>query len=782
MFLRTLGCLFLLTTALRAQSPGNWTLSRTNLPNVTHSSSIAYGNGRFVITTSGDYGALRPAWTGDGLTWNSANSAAPLGDFVIFLAGAFYLTTGNGLYRSTDGEAWERLPAFDHLPTLLRVVHSDGRGFLFGPVAGIPLKMIYSPDRLTARQTASLPLTEPPAYYASQSEIAYVNGRYFTLYTISGSDGKGATYAASTTDGSAWTPSVAFPLSNYLAAGGGRMLATTYVGTRLAVRVTTNGDTFTTFLLPADSTNGGPLRYAGGRFFCLDTLIASVEGTQWALLAAPLPPANVRDFSSISYGNGRYIAVGNHWVSTGSTTIKADSVGILVIPAAAPVIATGPLDRTVPEGWPHTFTVTLESPVSGTTFQWQRNGTNLPGATNSTYSIAAAKPADAGNYTVVLRTPANSLTTTSDVAVLTLGPPLVAPAVSTAPANLTVLAGAKTTLGVTATGTAPLTYQWLRNGTPLAGATAATLTFEPALVTDAAAYSVTVTNAAGSVTTGAATLSVTAVSRLSNLSVLTALAAPGDTFTLGYVVSSLGSPGSKPFVLRAAGPSLVTFGLAGTLDDPKLELFAGAFKTFENDNWGTITPNADSHSAVGAFPYTSLTSKDAAVTFSVASRDNSMKVSAANATSTGLVLAEVYDATPAAAFTTATPRLLNVSVLKSLGTVLTVGFTLAGSTPKTVLIRAIGPTLGDFGVPGTVADPQLALFASGASSPFSTNDNWGGTTALTTAFSSVGAFTLPPTSKDAALLATLLPGGYTVQVSGVANTTGTALVEVYEVP
>jgi hypothetical protein len=62
------------------------------------------------------------------------------------------------------------------------------------------------------------------------------------------------------------------------------------------------------------------------------------------------------------------------------------------------------------------------------------------------------------------------------------------------------------------------------------------------------------------------------------------------------------------------------------------------------------------------------------------------------------------------------------------------------------------------------------------------SNDWLGTAELTAAFASVGAFALPATSKDAALLMTLPPGQYSAQVSGVNNTTGTALVEVYEVP
>jgi hypothetical protein len=109
------------------------------------------------------------------------------------------------------------------------------------------------------------------------------------------------------------------------------------------------------------------------------------------------------------------------------------------------------------------------------------------------------------------------------------------------------------------------------------------------------------------------------------------------------------------------------------------------------------------------------------------------------------------------------------------------GFVLGGSTPTKVLVRAIGPTLGSFGVPGTVADPQLTLFNS-SSAKIGENNDWGGTAELTAAFTSVGAFALPATAKDAALLVTLSPGNYSVEVSGVSTTTGVALVEVYEVP
>jgi hypothetical protein len=271
-----------------------------------------------------------------------------------------------------------------------------------------------------------------------------------------------------------------------------------------------------------------------------------------------------------------------------------------------------------------------------------------------------------------------------------------------------------------------------------------------------------------------------AVGRIINLSILTSIATGGDNFTMGYVVGGNATSGAKPLVIRAAGPSLGALGVGGTLDDPKFELFAGATKTGENDNWGGSSQLTAALAAVGAFAYVGPTSKDAAATANITSRDNSVVVSAASS-GAGLVIAELYDATPSDTFVAATPRLINVSVRKHLGPGLTAGFVLGGSAATKVLIRAVGPTLGVFGVPGVVTDPQLTLF-NGVSVKIGENNDWGGTAELTAAFGAVGAFGLPATSKDAALLVTLPPGNYSVQAAGAANTTGVALVEVYEVP
>ncbi len=362
---------------------------------------------------------------------------------------------------------------------------------------------------------------------------------------------------------------------------------------------------------------------------------------------------------------------------------------------------------------------------------------------------------------------------------------LSVPAVSAPPRSITVAVGSTGILNVSATGGA-LAYQWQLNGVPLAGATSSNYTIVNVTAAATGRYSVYVSNSLGGITSDAATLTVAPAGdagRIINLSILSTLSAPDDNFTMGFVVSGSGSGTSvtKPLVIRAAGPSLGALGVPGTVDDPQLELFSGTTSAGGNNNWGGAAGLATAMSNVGAFPYVSPSSRDAAVAASFSSGNSSVKISAVG-NATGAVIAEIYDATPAGTYTASTPRLINVSVLKHIGSSLTAGFVIGGFTSKAVLIRAIGPTLSGapFGVDGAVPDPQLRLFSD--KSLLASNDNWGGTAALSAAFRQVGAFSLPSSSRDAAIVTALDPGNYTVEVSGVAGTTGPALVEIYDVP
>ena len=249
--------------------------------------------------------------------------------------------------------------------------------------------------------------------------------------------------------------------------------------------------------------------------------------------------------------------------------------------------------------------------------------------------------------------------------------PAVAPAITTHPAAQTVAAGGTATFSVVATGSPTPSYEWRFNTTPIAGATAQTYSLAAVTAANAGSYTVRVFNTAGTVTSNAATLTVTAAppppvaGRLINLSILTSLAGASDSFTMGYVVGGRDTSGTKPLVIRAAGPALTALGVGGALADPKLELFVGSTKSGENDNWGGSATLLAAMNAVGAFPFTptGAPSLDAAVAVSVAAGDNSVKVMPVGNLS-GAVIAEIYDATPTANFTATTPRLINVSVLK----------------------------------------------------------------------------------------------------------------------
>src|SRR5208283_1700091 len=134
------------------------------------------------------------------------------------------------------------------------------------------------------------------------------------------------------------------------------------------------------------------------------------------------------------------------------------------------------------------------------------------------------------------------------------------------------------------------------------------------------------------------------------------------------------------------------------------------------------------------------------------------------------------------------PRLTNVSVRDQVGTgggILIGGFVIGGSTSKTVLIRASGPALNAFGVPGTLPDPQVGLYQSnsdGTSTFLCSNKGWEGSAQIALAAARVGAFSWgSAATADSAILVTLPPGGYTAQVAGAGGDTGVALLEVYEV-
>jgi hypothetical protein len=122
------------------------------------------------------------------------------------------------------------------------------------------------------------------------------------------------------------------------------------------------------------------------------------------------------------------------------------------------------------------------------------------------------------------------------------------------------------------------------------------------------------------------------------------------------------------------------------------------------------------------------------------------------------------------------------------GDVLIAGLIVSGSTAKTLLIQAIGPTLGLLSsdlATSVLADPKLELYqlVNGSFVKVRENDDWGGDPQIAVIQTATGATgLLNPASRDGALLVTLAPGVYTANVSGVNNTGGVVLLQAYAVP
>ena len=273
---------------------------------------------------------------------------------------------------------------------------------------------------------------------------------------------------------------------------------------------------------------------------------------------------------------------------------------------------------------------------------------------------------------------------------------------------------------------------------------------------------------------------------LSNLSIRSNAGSGAQTLIVGVTVGGTGTSGTKNVLIRGIGPTLGAFGVTGVLADPKLEIFSSLSPVAiaSNDNWdATATPVA-TQAAVGAFALTAGSRDAALVGAGVPAGGYSVQLTGVGG-ATGVALAELYDLTPAASFTATTPRLTNISARTQVGTggdLLITGFNVSGTGTRRLLIRAVGPTLAAFGVTGTLVDPKLEVFSGDTKAIIASNDNWDATATPAATQTGAGAFGLTPNSKDAVLIVNLAPGSYTAQVSGVNNTTGVALVEIYELP
>lgn len=265
-------------------------------------------------------------------------------------------------------------------------------------------------------------------------------------------------------------------------------------------------------------------------------------------------------------------------------------------------------------------------------------------------------------------------------------------------------------------------------------------------------------------------------SRLTNLSTRGLSGSGQDNMVPGFVVVD----GNMPAMIRAVGPTLADFSVENPMADPNLSLSPLPISgSASNDNWEDPDGvTAADFGRVGAFPLADG-SRDAAMLSNLATGPNTAVIGTTESV-TRVVLTELYQDTPAA-----DGRLSNLSTRARVGTggdVLIGGFVLAGDSPRRCLIRAVGETLGDFGVTDALADPRIAVFPTGQTDAIAENDDWSenpSRAAIVLEGSRAGAFPLPAGSLDSAVMVDLEPGGYTAVVSGVEDATGIALVEIY---
>lgn len=580
----------------------------------------------------------------------------------------------------------------------------------------------------------------------------------------------------------------------------------------------------------------------------------SVDGANFTQIATVA--ADVISYSDSSVTNGT-----SYWYRVqayNSTTVSAYSnVASGVVPATtvAPTITTQPVSRTAAVGASASFSVAVAgSPTP--TLQWFKNGASLLGATANTLSLPSVTMLDAGTYTVVATNSAGSVTSSS--AVLTVNTP---PSFTQQPVSQTCMVGATVSFTVSVAGSPTPSVQWYKNGAIVSGATSSTLTLSNVALAAAGTYSAVATNAAGSVTSNGASLSISGsaptftvqpVSQVINAGQTVALtvAASGSpapsfqwkkngvaitgatsssltivdvagssvgtytavaTNSLGSTTSTgatitlaivAGAPGrlsavsirsisapwgsaalqlgfgvtgsQKSVLLRAVGPGLSSYTTLTVSADPSIKLMDGNTQIGANDNWGGTSVLTDAFARVGAFPLAN-TSKDAALLTTLAPKSYTMTT---GGQAQGLLLGEIYDADTN---TSSTSRLATVNARSYVGTgeaVFNAGFVISGSTPVRLLVRAIGPSLS--GLQGVLSNPQLDIY--NGSTLVAHNDNWGGSSTLSSLFKLVGASSLSNKSKDAVLDVTLAPGVYSAVITGVSGATGLVRIEFYPVP
>ena len=308
---------------------------------------------------------------------------------------------------------------------------------------------------------------------------------------------------------------------------------------------------------------------------------------QWKKNGTDIPGATSSSYTILATtlaDNGTKYSVN---VSNSASTVTSNAATLAVLDkVVAPAITTQPAaTQSVTAGQSATFWVA----ASGTSlkYQWKKGSAEIPGATTSSYSIAATSTADSGVYSLVVSNSTGAVT--SNNATLTVTAAAEKPAITTQPAAQTVTAGQSATFSVSATGTS-LSYEWKKNGTVISGATASSHTTDATVLADSGAvFTVVVSNSAGSVTSSGAALTVNAAPPAITVQPIAQTITAGTTAT--FTVAATGT-GPLAFLWKKAG-TLIPGATSNTYTTPAMSI-AGtgvAYSVVVSNGVGTATSN-----------------------------------------------------------------------------------------------------------------------------------------------------------------------------------------------
>jgi len=258
----------------------------------------------------------------------------------------------------------------------------------------------------------------------------------------------------------------------------------------------------------------------------------------------------------------------------------------------------------------------------------------------------------------------------------------------------------------------------------------------------------------------------------------------GDNVVIGGFMVQGSQP--KRVIIRAIGPDLTQYGVPNALANPTLELHDGTGALIaSNNNWvstiigGIITSNQVRE--IQASGYAPGDGRESAIIADLPAGNYTAIVRGVN-DMTGVALVEVYDLSPDTA--SILGNISSRAFVQTGDNVMIGGFIVQGTASKRVIIRAIGPELTQYGVPNALANPTLELHDS-TGALIATNDNWrttiiGGIITTNQVREITASGLAPADGRESAIIAELPAGNYTAILRGVNDTTGVALVEVYD--